>query len=39
MRFGTLVETTAVPEIREQARDLARLLAARFECAGAHNAR
>jgi uncharacterized NAD(P)/FAD-binding protein YdhS len=39
MRFGTLVETTAIPEIREQARDLARLLAARFECAEAHNPR
>jgi len=33
MRFGALVETTAIPEIREQVRDLVRLLAARFECA------
>jgi uncharacterized NAD(P)/FAD-binding protein YdhS len=33
MRFGALVETTAIPEIRKQARDLAHLLASRFECA------
>jgi uncharacterized NAD(P)/FAD-binding protein YdhS len=32
VRFGTLVETTAIPEIREQVRDLAHLLASRFEC-------
>jgi len=33
VRFGALVETTAIPEIREQVRDLAHLLASRFECA------
>jgi uncharacterized NAD(P)/FAD-binding protein YdhS len=36
VRFGALVETTAIPEIREQVRDLARLLTSRFECAGTH---
>ena len=36
VRFGALVETTAIPEIREQVRDLARLLASRFECARTH---
>ena len=33
VRFGALVETTAIPEIREQGRDLAHLLAVRFGCA------
>jgi uncharacterized NAD(P)/FAD-binding protein YdhS len=28
VRFGTLIETTAIPEIREQAHDIARLLCA-----------
>jgi uncharacterized NAD(P)/FAD-binding protein YdhS len=34
-RFGTLIETTAMPEIRVQARDLASLLGARASLAGA----
>jgi uncharacterized NAD(P)/FAD-binding protein YdhS len=33
VRFGALVETTAIPEIREQVRDLAHLFASRFRCA------
>ncbi len=33
VRFGALVETTAIPEIREQVRDLAHLFASRFGCA------
>ncbi|HTZ54265.1 MAG TPA: FAD/NAD(P)-binding protein [Candidatus Acidoferrum sp.] len=31
VRFGTLIETTAVPEIRAQAEDLANLIASRFD--------
>jgi len=37
-RFGTLIETTAIPEIREQARDLADALTAAFAPQGARRA-